>query len=123
MLNQLWHDLWILLFIILIIIGVFASQGLVIGFGSMGLLVAGISWMWNRLSLEEVYYERQLSHRRVFIGEEVKISLSLTNKKPVTLGKVLVEDEITLSLSIPGADIVANAKPDTERVHTSTSLD
>ena len=122
MLNQLWHDLWILLFIILIIIGVFAAQGLVIGFGSMGLLVAGISWMWNRLSLEEVFYERQLSHRRVFIGEEVKISLSLTNKKPLPLGKVLVEDEIPLSLSIPGADIVGSPNPDTQTMRHSTSM-
>ncbi len=122
MLNQLWHDLWILLFIILIIIGVFASQGLIIGFGGMGLLVAGISWMWNRLALEEVYYERQLSHQRVFIGEEVKISISLTNKKPIPLGRVSVEDEIPQSVTVPGADIVASPNPDAQTLRHSTSM-
>lgn len=122
MLNQVWHDLWILLFVILIIIGVFTSQGLIIGFGSMGLLVAGISWMWNRLALEEVYYERQLSHQRVFIGEEIKISISLTNKKPIPLGRVSVEDEIPQSVEMPGADIVASPNPDTQTLRHSTSM-
>lgn len=54
MFDQFWHDIWITLFVVLIIIGIFAGQGLVIGLGMMGLLVAGISWMWSRLSLEEV---------------------------------------------------------------------
>ena len=122
MLNQLWHDLWILLFIALIVIGVFAGEGMIIGFGAMGLLVAGISWMWNRLSLEEVFYERQLSQRRVFIGEEVKISLSLTNNKPVPLGKVSVEDEIPKSVTIPGADVVASPNPETQTLRHSTAM-
>ena len=122
MLNQFWHDLWILLFIILIIIGVFTGHGLVIGFGSMGLLVAGISWMWNRLALEEVFYERRLSQRRVFIGEEVKLSISLTNRKPIPLGKVSVEDEIPLSVTVSEADIVASPNPDTQTLRHSTSM-
>ena len=53
------------------LLGIFAAQGLVIGFGVMGLLVAGLSWLWNRVSLEEVSYERKLSQQRVFIDEEV----------------------------------------------------
>ena len=52
MFNQAWHDLWLTLFVILILIGIFASQGLIVGFGAMGLLVAGVSWLWNRVSLE-----------------------------------------------------------------------
>ena len=36
MFNQFWHDIWITLFVILIIIGIFAGQGLVIGLGMNG---------------------------------------------------------------------------------------
>ena len=52
MFDQFWHDIWIILFVLLIIIGVFAGQGLVIGLGAMGLEGAGCSWTRNTLSLE-----------------------------------------------------------------------
>lgn len=122
MFNQLWYDLWILLFVILILIGIFAGQGMVIGFGAMGLLVAGISWMWNRVSLEEVSYQRELSQQRVFIGEEVSLSITLTNRKPVPLGKVEVEDDFPMVVDIADADVVGSADPETHTLRHSTSM-
>ena len=56
------------MFVLLIIIGVIAGQGLVIGLGAMGLLVAGVSWLWNRLALEEVQYRRVVEQTRIFSG-------------------------------------------------------
>ena len=88
MFNQAWQDLWLTLFVILVLIGIFASQGLVIGFGVIGLLVVGVSWLWNRVSLEEVSYRRDLSQRRAFIGEEFSMSVTLVNSKPVPLGRI-----------------------------------
>ena len=70
MFNRFWHDIWIPMFGVLIIIGIFSGYGLVIGLGAMGLLLAGVSWLWNRLSLEEVHYERDIAQSRVFMGEE-----------------------------------------------------
>ena len=60
MVAQLWQELWTGLFVILIIVGIFAGQGIVIAFGAMGLLMTGISWIWGRVSLDEVTYERLL---------------------------------------------------------------
>ena len=114
MLNQLWHDLWILIFVILILIGLFSGQGLVIGFSVMGLLVAGISWMWNRLSLRELTYERELSQQKVFIGEEVTMNVSLTNKKPIPLGRVRAEDELPKSITFADADVVISYNPEAQ---------
>lgn len=122
MLNQLWHDLWIIVFVILILIGLFSGQGLVIGFSVMGLLVAGISWMWNRLSLQEVTYERELSQQRVFIGEEVAMTVSLTNRKPIPLGRLRAEDQIPKSVTIADADVVGSHNPDAQTLRHSTSM-
>lgn len=122
MLNQLWHDLWILVFVILILIGLFSGQGMVIGFSAMGLLVAGISWMWNKVSLQEVTYERELSQQRVFIGEEVTMKISLTNKKPIPLGKVRAEDEMPKSVTIAEADVVSSYSPESQTMRHSTSM-
>ncbi|MCI0869296.1 MAG: DUF58 domain-containing protein [Chloroflexi bacterium] len=122
MLNQLWHDLWIMVFVILIVIGVFSGQGLVIGFGAMGLLVAGISWMWNKLSLQDVTYERELSQQRVFIGEEVTMNVVLTNRKPIPLGRLRAEDEMPKSVNIANAHVVSSYNPESQTLCHSTSM-
>jgi uncharacterized protein (DUF58 family) len=120
--NQIWHDLWITLFVILIIIGVFAAQGLVIGLGVMGLLVAGISWLWNKVSLEDVTYERTISQPRVFIGEETTMSISVTNRKPVPLGRLQIWDEIPEDVQIAEADLTSGANPNSNVLFHSTSM-
>ena len=122
MFNQFWHDMWITLFVILIIIGVFSGQGLVIGFGAMGLLVAGISWVWNRLSLEEVTYERKIAQPRVFMGEETTMSIIVTNRKPIPLGRLEIADELPEEIQVAEADISASANPNSNVLRHSTSM-
>jgi uncharacterized protein (DUF58 family) len=122
LLNQLWHDLWIIVFIALILIGLFSGQGLVIGFSAMGLLVAGISWMWNRLSLQEVTYERELSQQRVFIGEEIGITVSLSNRKPLPLGSVRAEDQMPKSVIFADADMAGSHIPESQTMRHATSM-
>ena len=113
---------WIFLFVLLIAIGVLGGQGLVIGLGVMGLVVAGISWLWNKLSLEEVLYERELSESRVFIGEETTLSVIVTNRKPVPLGRLLIEDEVPNPIEFADADLVTNFHPNSTVLRHSTSL-
>ncbi len=117
-----WQDIWIVLFILLIAIGVFAGQGLVIGLGVMGLVVAGISWLWNKLSLEDVQYERKVSQSRVFIGEETTISFVVTNRKPVPLGRLRIEDQIPDQIRFPDANVSTSAHPNSSTIRHSTSL-
>ena len=122
LLERAWHDLWIGLFVILIAIGVFAGQGLVIGLGTMGLLMAGLAGLWSRLSLDEVTYTRKLSQQRVFIGEEVTLAVTLTNRKPVPLGRVRVEDDLPDSVEISDADIGSSPSPNTRSLRHYTSM-
>ena len=122
MFAQIWQELWIPLFVVLIVIGVTAGQGLVIGFGAMGLVVVGISRLWNRVSLEEVSYERHLSDDRAFIGDEISMTVTLTNKKPIPLGTVEIEDEIPKSIEIADGHVVASPIPNSQTLRHSTSM-
>ena len=118
-----WSDLWIILFVLLIVIGIFAGQGLVIGLGMMGLLFTGISWLWNQVSLEHVSYERRLSQSRALIGDEVSLTIIVTNRKPVPLGKLSVDDEIPKALEIVGSDDIGPSYlPEYQTLRHSTSM-
>ncbi len=122
MFDQFWHDIWIILFVLLIIIGVFAGQGLVIGLGAMGLVVAGISWVWNKLSLEEVAYTRKISQSRVFIGEDTTLAITVTNRKPLPLGRLEITDEVPEELLVADAEISPSAYPRYNVMRHTTSL-
>ena len=122
MLKNQWNELWVTVFVILVVIGTLGGQGIVIGFGVMGLLVSGVSWVWNKVSLEEVEYERDLSSQRVFIGEEVSMTITLTNRKPVPLARVELEDEIPGGIEIADADLGTGANPDSHVLRHSTSV-
>ena len=123
MFDRFWHDIWILMFAALILIGIFAGQGIIVGLGAMGLIVAGASWLWNRLSLEEVRYERQIAQSRVFMGEETTLAISVVNRKPIPIGRVDIEDEFPEEIEIEDAETVESPNPKTMvlRHHTSMS--
>ena len=122
MFNRFWHDIWIPMFGVLIIIGIFSGYGLVIGLGAMGLLLAGVSWLWNRLSLEEVHYERDIAQSRVFMGEETTLAVSITNRKPIPLGRLDVEDEFPEEIEVVGGEVSTSANPKSMVLRHHTSL-
>ncbi|MEK7354060.1 MAG: DUF58 domain-containing protein [Chloroflexota bacterium] len=57
-------------------------------------LVGGVARLWNRYCLSRVEYQRRLSARRVFCGEEVQLEVEITNKKPLPLPWIQINDEI-----------------------------
>ena len=57
-------------------------------------LVGGVARLWNRYCLSRVEYQRRLSARRVFCGEEVQLEVEITNKKPLPLPWIQFNDEI-----------------------------
>ena len=116
------HDMWVFFFLVLTGVGVVVGQGLVIAFGVMGLLAAGISMVWNAWSLEEVSYERLLPETRVFVGEELSLTVVLTNKKPIPLTWIRVADDVPNALDVVGGDVESNVRPDVQTIHHATSM-
>ena len=122
MFNKFWHDIWGVMFTALILVGIFAGQGLVIGLGVMGLLVALVSWLWNRLSLEQVHYEREVAQNRVFRGEETTLTISVMNRKPIPLAKVDMEDEFPEEIEIMDGEVSIGSNPKSMVLKHHTSL-
>ena len=122
MFRRLWHDLWVTLFVLLILVGFFSGKGLIIGMGAMGLMVAALSWVWNSLSLEELEYLRKLDRTRVFAGEKVTLQVEISNKKPIPIPRLEIEDEIPDSIDIQGGNITYSPNPNSTRIKQTTSV-
>ena len=116
------HDLWVAFFVIIVAVGFFMGHGLVIGFGVMGLLATIISLVWNRLALEEVSYERRLPQRSAFVGEVVQMTVTLTNRKPLPLAWVRVDDDVPDALQVVHGDVNPQAYNKVQSLHHSTSM-
>ncbi len=120
--SQSWHELWVLFLVVLALVGFFTGQALVVGFAGMALLTSGIAWAWNRVALVDLSYRRELSESRVFAGEPVTMTLTLTNRKPVPLPRVFLEDEVPDELRIEDGDAQAGAGQNMQSLRHATSL-
>ncbi|MCJ7512918.1 MAG: DUF58 domain-containing protein [Anaerolineales bacterium] len=75
--------------------------------GSPGLLVlaaltsvgVGAAWIWNRLSLQGVSYQRRLDHSRGFPGEQVRCWLRVENRKRLPLPWLRIVDRWPLEIA------------------------
>ena len=45
-------------------------------------LLAGVTALWERFALAGVTYERRLSARQLFVGDEAELVVEITNAKP-----------------------------------------
>lgn len=120
--REFFQDVWAGFFIVLTAIGLFTGHGLIVAFGVLGLLIVAISWLWNRLSLEDVTYQRHLDRNRAFVGEEVPITVALTNKKPIPLGWVRVDDRLPIDVEIIGGDGIEHPERNEQLLSHSTSM-
>ena len=110
------------MFVLLIVIGVIAGQGLVIGLGAMGLLVGGVSWLWNRLALEEVQYERAVEQTRIFLGEQTRLTISVVNRKPLPIARLDIEDDFPEEIEFTDSQVAVSSNPNTTILRHRTSL-
>ncbi len=57
------------------------------------LTIIPVAWLWNRLSLRQLDYQRSFGERRAFPGEIIDVTLRVSNHKLLPLGWLLVEDQ------------------------------
>ncbi|NQU96305.1 MAG: DUF58 domain-containing protein [Chloroflexi bacterium] len=82
------------------IAGAVASQPFVAGLAGLAAAVMTVSYLWARLSLEDVRYQRAVSADRAFVGDEIELTLSIDNRKPLPLSWLRVQDHVPFGLEV-----------------------
>jgi len=87
-------DYWLLVAVLILIISLVLHQVALALICLLFLLTGGLSRLWNRFCLHRIEYQRRLSHNQVFFGEEIVLEIEVTNRKPLPLPWLRIEDEL-----------------------------
>jgi uncharacterized protein (DUF58 family) len=93
-------DNWLLLAVFILIISLALHQVPLALVSLLFLLAGGVSRLWNRYCLSRVEYKRRLTANRVFYGEETVFEIEVTNRKPLPLPWLHIEDEIPQQVTL-----------------------
>ncbi len=93
-------DAWIALAVVFGLLGVLFRQDALVVMSTILLMVIAVAWVWNRYALRSVRYQRHFSERRAFVGEEVTLSVQVTNGKRLPVAWLKAEDELPLALPL-----------------------
>lgn len=101
-------DAWLVLAALLTLLGLWLRQPFLLT-ASLGLfLVAAIGWAWNSLALFGVDYRRHLSETRAFVGETIRLTLEVHNRKFLPTTWLQVKDIFPVALPLAGEQVRLN---------------
>jgi len=106
-------EAWIALAIMLTIFGFVFRQGNLMLVAVLLLTIVPIAWLWNKLALRGLEYERIFSERRAFQGETLELTLRVSNRKLLPVGWLQVEDQFPLDVPLLDGELVASQSSST----------
>ncbi len=63
-------------------------------------MTGGASRLWNRYCLHRIEFRRGLSQSKVFFGEEIVYEIEVSNRKPLPLPWLQIEDELPAQVDL-----------------------
>jgi uncharacterized protein (DUF58 family) len=87
-------DYWLYVAVLILIISLATHQVPLVLISLLFILTGGVSRLWNKYCLHRVEYRRRLSRNQVFFGEEIVFEVEITNRKPLPLPWLQVDDEL-----------------------------
>ena len=102
--NQ-WLEVLFVAFLAVLISGIFGSNGGVIAFGIMGISAGILSYLFSRVALNQVFYSKKFSGNRFFVGEVVDMEVMISNKKPIPVPWVRIQDELSETFQVENTDV------------------
>lgn len=99
----MFNDTWIALAVFFGVLGLAFRQDALVIMSTLLLTVIPVAWLWNRYVLRNVTYERKLSERRAFVGEEVTLTVRVTNRKFLPIPWLKTEDELPTAVPLSEA--------------------
>ena len=108
---------WLLIASLLLIIGLITQQLPLILVSILFILVRGVTGLWGRYCLSRIEYQRRLSSKRVFFGDEVVFEVEVANRKPLPLPWIQIDDMVSSEVSFLKGKTIPS--PDTTGVFLS----
>ncbi len=87
-------DYWLFIAVLILIISLALHQVPLALISLLFILTGGVSRLWNRYCLHRVEYRRRLSQNQAFFGDEIVFEIEVTNRKPLPLPWLQIEDEL-----------------------------
>jgi uncharacterized protein (DUF58 family) len=106
----MFNDTWIALAVFFGLLGVIFRQDSLVIMSTMLLTVIPVAWLWNRYALRGITYQRRLSEKRAFVGEEVTLSIQVANRKLLPVAWLKVEDELPVDVPLIGDRLAPSHK-------------
>lgn len=106
---------WPIIAGVLFFIGLILHQVPLLLVSLLLLLVRGITKLWERYSLTRIEFQRRLSARRAFFGDEVVLELDIANRKPLPLPWLEIDEELPEDVPLLNGKTSPSHK--TARVH------
>ena len=91
--------------IVVVCVGSAVDQPIVTTMGGLALVLMVIARLWNRVSLENVAYTRNISSDRLFLDDEFTLTLTIENHKPVPLPWLRSKDFLPTGLEVLDAEV------------------
>jgi uncharacterized protein (DUF58 family) len=91
---------WWVLLGILLLLGLVLRSSLFFLFVILLAIASGTSALWSRYCLDAVAYRRSFSDNRIFHGEETRLTIEVTNAKPLPLAWLLIRDSFPKDVSL-----------------------
>lgn len=114
------NDFWIFVSGLMLLIGLLASEGLLLVVGSLVLVLTIAARIWERFAFRSVSHTRSISRQKAFIGDSVDYSVTLDNDKVLPLIWVDIQDSFPDGLDLAGATMRGNGL-EVNRQHTITT--
>ncbi|HAL61182.1 MAG TPA: DUF58 domain-containing protein [Chloroflexi bacterium] len=102
---------WAGLALVGLLLGLLLQQPGLTLLATLILTVTPLAWLWNRYSLQRVEYTRFFGEKRAFPGEVVELTVRVTNRKPLPLAWLRIEDQFPLKVSLLEGELVSSSKP------------
>lgn len=115
-------ELWIILLVAVLIVGIVSGEPWIIAITMMTGVIAIGARIWARLALEDVYFSRTVERRYLFPGETTELTLMVENKKPLPIPWLKVRDEIPMELEALNVKTIRTERADSLRLEDSLSV-
>ena len=115
-------ELFVILLIVVVIVGAVAHEPLIAAVGALAFVIAIASRIWAALSLEEITIDRTASVDHAFQDDEIEITFTIENRKPLPVPWLEINEYVPRGLLIEGHRAVEQAYLGGAELQASTSL-